>query len=75
MAQIKIESEVTGNVWKITKQAGDWVEAEDVIMNLESMKMEIPIEAPCAGTLTALLVREEQAVDEDQVVAIIDNGN
>jgi acetyl-CoA carboxylase biotin carboxyl carrier protein len=75
MAQIKIESEVTGNVWKIEKQVGDKVEAEDVIMILESMKMEIPIEAPCAGTLTELLVQEEQAVDEDQVVAMIDTGS
>jgi acetyl-CoA carboxylase biotin carboxyl carrier protein len=75
MAQIKIESEVTGNVWKIEKQVGDKVEAEDVIMILESMKMEIPIEAPCAGTLTELLVQEEQAVDEDQVVAVIDTGS
>ena len=39
---------------------------------LESMKMEIPVEAPAAGTLTELLVAEEDAVDEDQVLAIIE---
>jgi len=73
MARIEIESEVTGNVWKIEKQVGDRVEAEDVIMILESMKMEIPVEATEAGTLTEILVEEEQQVNEDQVVAIVDS--
>jgi acetyl-CoA carboxylase biotin carboxyl carrier protein len=72
MPSLPIEAEVTGNVWKIEKKIGDRVEAEDVIMILESMKMEIPVEAPCAGTLTELLVKEEDSVSEDQVVAIID---
>ena len=72
MPSLPIEAEVTGNVWKNEKKIGDRVEAEDVIMILESMKMEIPVEAPCAGTLTELLVKEEDSVSEDQVVAIID---
>jgi acetyl-CoA carboxylase biotin carboxyl carrier protein len=38
-------------------------------MILESMKMEIPVEAPCAGTLTGLLVKEEDNVNEAQLVA------
>lgn len=74
MARIEIESEVTGNVWKIEKQVGDQVAAEDVIMILESMKMEIPVEAPSAGTLVELLVKEDDQVDEDQVVAIIETN-
>jgi len=69
MPSVSIESEVTGSVWKIEKQVGDRVEAEDVIMILESMKMEIPVEAPCAGTLTGLLVKEEDNVNEAQLVA------
>ncbi len=71
MSNLPIEAEVTGNVWKIEKNIGDRVEAEDVIMILESMKMEIPVEAPCAGTLVELLVKEEDSVSEDQVIAII----
>ena len=44
MSNLPIEAEVTGNVWKIEKKnIGDRVEAEDVIMILESMKMEIPV--------------------------------
>ena len=72
MAKQEIESEVTGNVWKVEKSVGDKVAAEDSIMILESMKMEIPVEAPCAGTIVELLVKEEDAVEEDQVVAVIE---
>lgn len=71
MSQCEVESEVTGNVWKIEKKVGDIVAEDDVIMILESMKMEIPVEAPEAGTLVEILVKEEDQVDEDQVVAII----
>lgn len=72
MASQNVESEVTGNVWKIEVKEGDIVEEEDVIMILESMKMEIPVEAPCAGKVTKLLVNEKDSVKEDQVVAIIE---
>ena len=74
MAKIEITSEVTGNVWKIQARVGDVLAEEGVIMILESMKMEIPIEAPVAGKLVELLVAEEDSVDEDQVVAIIETS-
>ena len=72
MAQIKIESEVTGNVWKITKQAGDWVEAEDVIMILESMKMEIPLVSEKPGKIISIAVSEGDAVAEGQAIVEIE---
>lgn len=72
MAKVDIPSEVTGNVWKITASVGDTLAADDVIMILESMKMEIPVEAPEAGRLVELLVRVEDGVEEDQVVAVIE---
>ena len=72
MATQNVESEVTGNVWKIEVKEGDVVEEEDVIMILESMKMEIPIEAPCAGKISKILVSEKDPVKEDQVVAVIE---
>ena len=74
MAKIEITSEVTGNVWKIKARVGDVLAEEGVIMILESMKMEIPIEAPVAGKLVELFVAEEDSVDEDQVVAIIETS-
>ena len=72
MARIEVTAEVTGNVWKIEAAVGDTVAADDVIMILESMKMEIPVEIPAAGRLAEILVKEEDPVDEDQVVAIIE---
>ena len=73
MAKSEVTSEVTGIVWKIQAKVGDVLAEEDVIMILESMKMEIPVEAPVAGKLVELLVAEEDSVDEDQVVAVIEN--
>ena len=72
MARVEVRSEVTGNVWKVQATVGDDLQSEDVVMILESMKMEIPVEAPCKGKLAELLVAPEDAVDEDQVVAIIE---
>ena len=72
MANIEVTSEVTGNVWKVQANVGDLLAEDDVIMILESMKMEIPVEAPIAGKLVELSVAEEDSVEEDQVVAIIE---
>lgn len=73
MAKQDVESEVTGNVWKVLKSVGDSVAEGEVIMILESMKMEIPVESPAAGTLSRVLVEPEEQVEEDQVVAVIES--
>lgn len=72
MASVEIVSEVIGTVWKIEKAQGDRVEEGDLIMILESMKMEIPVEASAAGTLAKLEVAEGDSVDEDQVLCRIE---
>tara|TARA_B100002003_G_scaffold250345_1_gene289486 strand:+ start:4964 stop:5191 length:228 start_codon:yes stop_codon:yes gene_type:complete len=72
MSRLEIRSEVTGNVWKVEVAVGDHVDAEDALLILESMKMEIPVETPCAGVVSELLVKEEDAVEEGQVVVIIE---
>jgi len=69
---VEIEAQITGNVWKIEKQPGDRVEEEDVIMIIESMKMEIPVEAPCAGTIGEIRVQEGEAIEEGTVLALIE---
>lgn len=73
MAKQEVESEVTGNVWKVLRSVGDSVAEGEVIMILESMKMEIPVESPAAGTLSQVLVEPEEQVEEDQVVAVIES--
>ncbi len=72
MPKVEVTIEVTGNVWKIEAATGDQLNEEDVIMILESMKMEIPVEAPCSGCLAKILVSEGDSVEEDQVVAVIE---
>lgn len=72
MARLQIESEVTGNVWKVEVEAGARVAEGDVLLILESMKMEIPVEAPAAGTVAEVLVKVEDSVQEDQVVAVLE---
>jgi biotin carboxyl carrier protein len=67
-----VEAQITGNVWKIERAVGDAVAAEDVILILESMKMEIPVEAPVAGRLAEIRVREGDNVEEGAVLAVIE---
>jgi len=73
MARHEVESEVTGNVWKVVLEPGASVAEGDVIMILESMKMEIPVESPVDGTLAELRVVPEDQVEEDQVVAVVED--
>jgi acetyl-CoA carboxylase biotin carboxyl carrier protein len=69
-----VKAHITGTVWKIEKQKGDAVAEGDTIIILESMKMEMPVEAPCAGTVADIKIKEGQAVNEDQILAIITEG-
>lgn len=69
---MKVKADVAGTVWKITQQAGATLAAEDQIMILESMKMEIPVSAPKAGRLARLLVAEGDVVAEGQDLAEIE---
>lgn len=53
---------------------GDHVDAEDVLLILESMKMEIPVEAPIDGTITELLVAEGDQVTEGDPVSVVESA-
>jgi acetyl-CoA carboxylase biotin carboxyl carrier protein len=68
----EVESQIAGSVWKIEKAVGDVVQEEDVLLILESMKMEIPVEAPCGGTLVEIRVAEGDAIEEGAILAVID---
>ncbi|MGZ0184839.1 MAG: acetyl-CoA carboxylase biotin carboxyl carrier protein subunit [Acidimicrobiales bacterium] len=71
MAEMQLETPVTGVVWKIVATPGSVVAAGDTILIMESMKMEIPIESPEDATVTDLNVAEGDHVSEDDVVATI----
>ncbi len=68
----EVEAQIAGNLWKIEKSVGDVVEEEDVLMIIESMKMEIPVEAPCGGRVTEIRVAEGESVEEGAILAVID---
>ena len=68
---IELKSEIAGRVILVEVQIGDAVEAGQALLVLESMKMEIPVEAPAAGTVAELLVEPGDVVDEGQALARI----
>jgi acetyl-CoA carboxylase biotin carboxyl carrier protein len=67
-----VAAHITGVVWKVEVAVGDPVAEGDVIAILESMKMEMPVEAECAGTVTAVFCKEHQAVDEGDALVQVD---
>lgn len=68
----EVRAELVGNVWKVEAKEGDQVEEDDILIILESMKMEIPITAPRAGTVREVRVKEGEVVREGQVLVILE---
>ena len=68
----EVEAQIAGSVWKIETSIGVEVQEEDVLLILESMKMEIPVEAPCAGRVSEIRVQEGDSIEEGAVLAVID---
>ena len=69
---VEIEAQITGNVWKIEKAVGDEVAEEDVILIIESMKMEIPLEAPTAGRIAEIRTAEGESIEEGDVLVVLE---
>jgi acetyl-CoA carboxylase biotin carboxyl carrier protein len=67
----QVEAQIAGSVWRIEKGVGDQVQPEEVLLILESMKMEIPVEAPCSGLILEIRVREGDSIEEGAVLAVI----
>lgn len=68
----EVIAEMVANVWKILVSEGDSVQEGDTICILESMKMEIPVEAVSAGVVAAVRVGEGGTVQEGDVIAVIE---
>jgi acetyl-CoA carboxylase biotin carboxyl carrier protein len=69
----EVEAQITGSIWKIETSVGNEVEEDDVLIIIESMKMEIPVEAPAAGTVREIRVQEGQAVEEGDVLLVLED--
>jgi len=65
---VDVTAHITGTVWKVQVKVGDSVEEEQAVVILESMKMEMPVEAPASGTVATISVTEGQAVEEGDVL-------
>ncbi|MDP6979615.1 MAG: acetyl-CoA carboxylase biotin carboxyl carrier protein subunit [Myxococcota bacterium] len=68
---VLVEAQVTGRVVRIEAKVGDAVAVDDVLLVLESMKMEIPVESPSAGSLSEIRVAEGDSVEEGDVLAVL----
>jgi len=68
----QIKAHITGVVFQIAAKTGDRVSAGDPVIVLESMKMEIPVEAPRAGVVKEINVQEGQTVQEGDTVAVLE---
>jgi len=67
-----IDAHITGTVWTIEVAVGDEVEEGDVVAVLESMKMEMPVEAEETGVVAEILCEQGQAVTEGQPLVRLD---
>ena len=67
-----IEAHITGTVWKIEVEVGDSVEEGDAVVILESMKMEMPVEAEDPGVVKEILCREGQSVSEGDALVVLE---
>jgi acetyl-CoA carboxylase biotin carboxyl carrier protein len=67
-----VEANITGTVWKIEVAVGDEITEGDVVVIMESMKMEMPIESEDDGTVAEILVTEGQSVQEGDVLVVLD---
>jgi acetyl-CoA carboxylase biotin carboxyl carrier protein len=68
----KLEAHITGTVVKIEKRPGEAVRAGEPVVVLESMKMEMPVEAPADGRVAEIRCSEGQAVSEGDVLAVLE---
>ena len=67
-----VTAEITANVWQVRTDVGATVSEGDELVILESMKMEIPVEAPISGTVTSIAVKPDDQVTEGDLVLTIE---
>ncbi|MFQ5827767.1 MAG: biotin/lipoyl-binding carrier protein [Candidatus Methylomirabilia bacterium] len=68
----EVKAHITGVVFQVLAKSGERMGAGDPIVVLESMKMEIPVEAPRDGTLVEVTVQEGETVQEGDTVALLE---
>jgi acetyl-CoA carboxylase biotin carboxyl carrier protein len=69
---VEIPAHITGTVWKIEVTVGDEVEDGETVVILESMKMEMPVEAEDTGRVAEIRCEEGQSVQEGDVLVVLE---
>ena len=67
----EVRAEIAASVWQVHSEVGQQVTEGDTIAILESMKMEIPVEAPVDGVILEIRVAPDDQVQEGDVIAVI----
>ena len=68
----KVEAHITGTVWKIECEVGDAIAEGDTVVVLESMKMEMPVDAEDPGVVREIRCEEGQAVNEGDTLVVLE---
>ncbi|HVA36587.1 MAG TPA: acetyl-CoA carboxylase biotin carboxyl carrier protein subunit [Candidatus Dormibacteraeota bacterium] len=74
MALVPVKADIAGSIWKITSSVGDRVNADDVLVIMESMKMELQVTAPEPGTVKEIHVNEADMVQEGDTIVTIETA-
>lgn len=72
MARLEVRSEITGSVWQVLVKAGQTVDEDEALVILESMKMEIPLNAPERAVVTEVRVEAGESVAEGDIVVVME---
>nr|WP_314524980.1 urea carboxylase [uncultured Pseudomonas sp.] len=70
--EMSVDSHIAGNLWQVQVEAGSRVQAGDVLVILESMKMEIPLLAPMPGIVREVRVQPGSPVRAGQRVVVLE---
>ncbi len=68
----EVRAPMAGTIFEILVKPGDSVSEGDELLILESMKMEIPVEAETGGTVAAIDCEQGQPVQEDDVLLTLE---
>ena len=68
----EIKAPMTGKIFSVVVNAGDKVSAEDEVIIMDAMKMEIPVYAPVDGVVKEIKVKEGDSVKTDQVLMVLE---
>ena len=68
----EVEAHITGTVFQIETSLGAEVKEGDVLIVIESMKMEMPVEAPAGGRVAEIRVEKGQSVDEGDILVVLE---